>query len=587
MPHTATDHTPAPKDAVSRNGRAAPARSPNATAAPMPLAAPRKATVASPAQMPLAAPRKAIAERPAEMPLAAPRKPAAAPALANAARRNTATAADPARRKPASAATAAKPAPRKTASAATAADPARRKPATAAAAAKPAPRKTASAAPSAKPARGKPATATTSADPARRKPATATTSADPARRKPATATTSADPARKPATAARRPTRATQRIAATSALPAKATRRVAARMPAAPAVHPEAPSAPARLSGGIAVVKLLDSKQPMEALRKFLDRIAGEATMEEGQIVLGSAQLMLLPIAHENRGGDEVKQLLDLVLARWHAFPDRSGFHAQEFLRNAFAAVGDDRERLARLAALVPTDATSELRFNLAGAYAVVGDRPAMLRALEAALGSGTTAAQVRRDPDFTGVLADPGVIALLDRAAVPAIPVDVAPYVAPVRAALDALVDTLRELGEPSRLNPPATLEAVLAAERAKQIQLPNDYRALLTITDGMALCDHEFFGTGDYHSDTQLAQRARAFLEMSVSYGGIGMDECVPLASWGQPNNWLLYDPRGAVREGAPGYVVMLTADPWPMTDLADALLKIESSVRDARATN
>ena len=531
MPHTATDHTPAPKDAVSRNGRAAPARSPNATAAPMPLAAPRKATVASPAQMPLAAPRKAIAERPAEMPLAAPRKPAAAPALANAARRNTATAADPARRKPASAATAAKPAPRKTASAA----------------------------PSAKPARGKPATATTSAD----------------------------PARKPATAARRPTRATQRIAATSALPAKATRRVAARMPAAPAVHPEAPSAPARLSGGIAVVKLLDSKQPMEALRKFLDRIAGEATMEEGQIVLGSAQLMLLPIAHENRGGDEVKQLLDLVLARWHAFPDRSGFHAQEFLRNAFAAVGDDRERLARLAALVPTDATSELRFNLAGAYAVVGDRPAMLRALEAALGSGTTAAQVRRDPDFTGVLADPGVIALLDRAAVPAIPVDVAPYVAPVRAALDALVDTLRELGEPSRLNPPATLEAVLAAERAKQIQLPNDYRALLTITDGMALCDHEFFGTGDYHSDTQLAQRARAFLEMSVSYGGIGMDECVPLASWGQPNNWLLYDPRGAVREGAPGYVVMLTADPWPMTDLADALLKIESSVRDARATN
>jgi len=545
MPHTATDHTPAPKDAVSRNGRAAPARSPNATAAPMPLAAPRKATVASPAQMPLAAPRKAIAERPAEMPLAAPRKPAAAPALANAARRNTATAADPARRKPASAATAAKPAPRKTASAA----------------------------PSAKPARGK--------------PATATTSADPARRKPATATTSADPARKPATAARRPTRATQRIAATSALPAKATRRVAARMPAAPAVHPEAPSAPARLSGGIAVVKLLDSKQPMEALRKFLDRIAGEATMEEGQIVLGSAQLMLLPIAHENRGGDEVKQLLDLVLARWHAFPDRSGFHAQEFLRNAFAAVGDDRERLARLAALVPTDATSELRFNLAGAYAVVGDRPAMLRALEAALGSGTTAAQVRRDPDFTGVLADPGVIALLDRAAVPAIPVDVAPYVAPVRAALDALVDTLRELGEPSRLNPPATLEAVLAAERAKQIQLPNDYRALLTITDGMALCDHEFFGTGDYHSDTQLAQRARAFLEMSVSYGGIGMDECVPLASWGQPNNWLLYDPRGAVREGAPGYVVMLTADPWPMTDLADALLKIESSVRDARATN
>jgi hypothetical protein len=310
-------------------------------------------------------------------------------------------------------------------------------------------------------------------------------------------------------------------------------------------------------------------------------------MEEGQIALGSAQLMLLPIAHEHRGGKEVKQLLDLVLARWDTFPDRTGFHAQEFLRNAFAAVGDDHERIARLAMLVPEDATSELRFNMAGAYAIVGDRPAMLRALEAALAAGATAEKVRRDPDFARFVDDPAVIALFDRAAVPAIPVDVDRYVAPVRAALDSLVNTLRKFGEHGRLNPPATLETVLAAERAKKIQLPNDYRALLTITDGMAIWDHEFFGTLDYRSDTQLAERARAFLEMSVSYGGIGMDECVPLATWGQPNNWLLYDPRGAVREGDPGYVVMLTADPWPMDDLADALLKIEDSVRDVLSTN
>ena len=224
---------------------------------------------------------------------------------------------------------------------------------------------------------------------------------------------------------------------------------------------------------------------------------------------------------------------------------------------------------------------------MASAYAIAGDKPAMLRALEAALAAGATAAQVRRDPDFAPFVDDPAVIALLDRAAVPAIPVDVGPYVAPVRAALDSLIGTLRKLGEPSRLNPPATLEAVLAAEQAKQIQLPNDYRALLTITDGMAMWDHEFFGTLDYQGDTRLATRAREFLEMSVSYGGIGMDECVPLASWGQPNNWLLYDPRGAVREGEPGYVVMLTADPWPMNDLADALLKIEDSVRDVLGTN
>jgi hypothetical protein len=367
----------------------------------------------------------------------------------------------------------------------------------------------------------------------------------------------------------------------------APRKPAPRKPAPRKPAPPRKAVPARLSGGSAVVKVLDSKQPIEALRKFLTRITGEATREEGQIALGSAQLMLLPIAHEHRGGDEVKQLLDLVLARWDAFPDRTGFHAQEFLRNAFAAVGGDRDRIAQLEALVPRDATSELRFNMASAYAISGDKPAMLRALEAALAAGATAAQVRRDPVFAPFVDDPAVMGLLDRAAVPAIPVDVDRHVAPIRAALDSLCGTLRKFGEHGRLNPPATLEAVLATERAKQIQLPNDYRALLTITDGMVMWEHEFFGTLDYRGDTQLAARAREFLEMSVSYGGIGMDECVPLATWGQPNNWLLYDPRGAVREGDPGYVVMLTADPWPMNDLADALLKIEDSVRDVLGTN
>ena len=411
-----------------------------------------------------------------------------------------------------------------------------------------------------KPATRKPATR----KPAPSKPATS----KPATSKPASPSTKSTPSKSPPSAA---------------APGKPTPRKPA-----PRKHamPHKP-APATLSGGSAVVKVLDSQQPIEALRAFLAGITGEATREEGQIALGSAQLMLLPIAHEHRGGAEVKQLLDLVLARWDAFPDRAGFHAQEFLRNAFAAVGDDRDRLARLAALVPTDATSELRFNMASAYAIAGDKPAMLRALEAALAAGATAAQVRRDPDFAPFVGDPAVIALLDRAAVPEIPVDVERHVAPIRAALDSLVGTLRELGEPSKLNPPATLEAVLAAERAKQIQLPNDYRALLTITDGMVMWESEFFGTLDYRGDTQLATRARAFLEMSVSYGGIGMDECVPLASWGQPNSWLLYDPRGAVREGDPGYVVMLTADPWPMADLADALLKIEDSVRDVLGTN
>jgi hypothetical protein len=335
-----------------------------------------------------------------------------------------------------------------------------------------------------------------------------------------------------------------------------------------------------------VVKVLESREPIEALRKFLARIPGEATMEQGQIALGSAQLMLLPIAHEHRGGDEVKQLLDLVLARWDAFPDRSGFHAQEFLRNAFAAVGDDRDRIARLSALVPPDATSELRFNMAGAYAVAGDRPAMLRALEDALAVGATAAQVRRDPDLARFLDDPAVAALLDRTAAPVIPVDLAPHVAPVRAALDAATAAIREVGGQSRLQPPAPLDAVLAAERASKIQLPNDYRALLTVSDGAVLWDHELFGTRDLRGDTPLAHRAREFLAMSASYGGIGMDACVPLASWGQPGHWLVYDPRGVIRDGVPGYV-MLAADPAPVADLTEALRRLEDSARDVLATN
>lgn len=335
-----------------------------------------------------------------------------------------------------------------------------------------------------------------------------------------------------------------------------------------------------------MVKVLESRQPIEALRKFLARIPGEATMEQGQIALGSAQLMLLPIAHEHRGGHEVKLLLDLVLARWDAFPDRAGFHAQEFLRNAFAAVGDDRDRIARLSALVPPDATSELRFNMAAAYAVADDRPGMLRALEDALAIGATAAQVRRDPDLARFLDDPAVAALLDRTAAPAIPVDLAPHVAPVRAALDAAIAAVREVGGHSRLQPPALLDAVLATERAGKIQLPNDYRALLTISDGAVLWDHELFGTRDLRGDTPLAHRAREFLAMSASYGGIGMDACVPLASWGHPGHWLVYDPRGVIRDGVPGYV-MLAADPAPIADLTEALRRLEAAARDVLATN
>src|SRR6187549_3565809 len=82
----------------------------------------------------------------------------------------------------------------------------------------------------------------------------------------------------------------------------------------PAVqHTPAPAAPA---GGARVVEILEDEHPVDALRRFLGTIDGRASTPQGQIALGSAQLMLLPIAREHRGGQEVKDLLDLVLDRW-------------------------------------------------------------------------------------------------------------------------------------------------------------------------------------------------------------------------------------------------------------------------------
>jgi hypothetical protein len=325
-----------------------------------------------------------------------------------------------------------------------------------------------------------------------------------------------------------------------------------------------------------------------ALGNFLGGIGGVATVQQGQVALGSAQLMLLPIAREARGGQASRELIDLVLGHWHRFPDRGGFHAQEFLRNAFAAVGEDDQRIAKLVAVVPDDASAELRFNIACAYAVAGDKPAMLEAVERALAIGATAAQVRRDTDFDAFARDVELAAILDRAAqTPAIPVDIAPYLPRVRAALDKVVTTLQALGENVTLGPPATLDKILAMERERGLALPNDFRALLTIHDGMELWDHAFFSTADYRGGTELDGNAREYLQSSADFGSTGIDECIPLANWGQPNNWLLYDPRGGFRGGEPGYVIMLTADEWPQTDLVEAFANLENTARSVLGAN
>jgi hypothetical protein len=347
-----------------------------------------------------------------------------------------------------------------------------------------------------------------------------------------------------------------------------------------------PKPPAPQTNVSTVVSLVDNEDPITALRRFLDGVPSRATVSQGQIALGSAQLMLLPLAREHRG--EVQRLVDLVLARWASFPDRAGFHAQEFLRNALAAIGDDADRLARLVALVPDDASPELRLEVASAHAIAGDRPAMLAAIDRALAAGVAPAQIRRD--LAGHADAPDVVALLARADAPTpIPVDIAPHVEPVRAAIARAVATITELGESVALRPPASLADVVVVEAARQIALPNDYRALLTLHDGMTLWEVAFLGTADLRGDTQLAGQARAFLDGAADYGAAGIDQCVAIANWGRPTSWLLYDPRGAFRRGDPGYVILRAADEWPQDSLVAALGELAQRARDVlgRDTN
>jgi hypothetical protein len=156
-----------------------------------------------------------------------------------------------------------------------------------------------------------------------------------------------------------------------------------------------------------------------------------------------------------------------------------------------------------------------------------------------------------------------------------------------VRAALDHLVETLGEFGETISLRPPVRLDAILDAERARKISLPNDYRALLTITNGMSLWEHTFFSAGDYREPTQLALTAQHYLQSAAQSGATGIEECVPLAKWGTPTDWLLYDPRGRLRGGEPGYVLRLDSTEHAIDGLSTALARIEYMARETLGTN
>ena len=81
------------------------------------------------------------------------------------------------------------------------------------------------------------------------------------------------------------------------------------------------------------------------------------------------------------------------------------------------------------------------------------------------------------------------------------------------------------------------------------------------------------------------LAQRARHFVH--AEYATSGLFDCVPLASWGQPDEWLLYDPRGRVRGGAPSYLATQGKDEVLLDDLVAALAWLEAMTRDILGTN
>lgn len=217
-----------------------------------------------------------------------------------------------------------------------------------------------------------------------------------------------------------------------------------------------------------VVEILESKRPLAALKKFLATIGQTPSLQDSQIVLGAAQLAL--------AGDDADApaLIDLVLDHWDRFPDRAGFHAEAFLRNAFDA-DDDPARLERLLM-----------------YATAS-----------------------------------GIDLVEEEVPLPEIPVHIAPHLRRVQRAVDDLVSELDRLGQPSTRHPPATLEQVLAAERAARIQLPNDYRALLTITDGLAVWEHQFYGTAELRTAHLVHDR-------------------VPIARGTRPADWLFYDPYG-----------------------------------------
>ncbi len=321
-----------------------------------------------------------------------------------------------------------------------------------------------------------------------------------------------------------------------------------------------------------ILDILQSARPVGGFTKMANGLVGRIGKEDAEAFLSCATLLLARFGTQARGGREVHEIVDLMISRWSALPQR-GFHAEELLRNALAAIGKDPARYATLSAKVPKGKIeAQLAFNLACAAALAGDEKGMLVAMERALKAGVSPKQVEGDDDLRKASTRPKAKRLLASFAPKPIPVAVKPHLAAVKRALAVAVRPFEKRGHTVKLGKPTTLARIAAAEKKAKVSFPNDYRALLTLHDGVKLYDNVILGTGDWAGGKVLAS-SRRFIDDSVAYGATGLDDCFPIANLGQPNDWLLYDPRGAARGGKPGYLILLNADELPMKNLVAAL--------------
>ena len=265
-----------------------------------------------------------------------------------------------------------------------------------------------------------------------------------------------------------------------------------------------------------VVEILDDPHPIGALRRFLDSIKGAgdraAGADRARRRAADAAADRARVARRRRG-QGARRSRARALGRLSASAG-VGFHAQEFLRNAFAAVGVDRDadRAARGRRAARRDRRAAVRRRVRARRRARQGRDAARRRGRARRRRDARAvpprsrlravrgrSRSRRAPRARRRPGDPG-----RRRAVSC---------RPCAARSTRSSASLKELGEPVELRPPVRLDAILDAERAAQDLAAERLPRAARDHERHARCwDREFLATGDYREPTALAQRAHRY---------------------------------------------------------------------------